>query len=95
MSPELQADSLPSEPLGKPNNYYWNSINWGDFAGDSGGKLSTCNAGNPGSISGLGRSSGEGNGDPLLYSCLENSTDRGVHGIAESDMTEQLTHTTL
>ena len=52
----------------------------------------------PGSVPGLGRSPGEGNGNPLQYSCLENSRDRGawlatVHSIAESDMTEQLIHT--
>ena len=44
---------------------------------------------NPGSIPGLGRSPGEGNGNPLQYSCLENSTDRRawwatVHGVAKS-----------
>ena len=43
-----------------------------------------------------GRSPGEGNGNPIQYSCLENPMDRGiwwaiVHGVAESDMTEQLT----
>ena len=47
---------------------------------------------------GLGRSPGEGNGNPLQYSCLENSMDRGssqatIHGVAESDMTEWLTQT--
>ena len=47
------------------------------------------NAGDLGSIPGLGRSPGEGNGYPLLYSCLENSTDRGtwwatVHAITKS-----------
>ena len=47
---------------------------------------------------GLGRSPGEGNGNPLQYSCLENSMDRGawratVHGVAGSETTEQLTHT--
>ena len=52
----------------------------------------------PGSVPGLGRSPGEGNGNPLQYSCLENSRDRGawlatVHSVAESDMTEQLIHT--
>ena len=36
-----------------------------------------CNAGDMGLIPGLGRSSGQGNGYPLQYSCLENSTDRG------------------
>ena len=64
-----------------------------------GGKESACNAGDPGSIPGLGRSSGEGNGNPLQYSCLENPMDRGhwwatVHGgRTESDTTERLTHT--
>ena len=48
-----------------------------DFAGGSDGKVSACNAGDPGMIPELGRSPGEGNGSPLQYSCLENSTDRG------------------
>ena len=42
----------------------------------SDGKESACNAGDLGSIPGLGRSPGEGNGNPLQYSCLENSMDR-------------------
>ena len=54
------------------------------FPGGSDGKASACNAGNPGSIPGLGRSSGEGNGK---YSCLENPIKRGtwqatVHEVA-------------
>ena len=54
-------------------------------------------AGDSGLIPGSGRSPGEGNDSPLQYSCLENPLDRGawratVHGTAESDMTEQLTH---
>ena len=44
-----------------------------DFPGGSDGKASDYNAGGPGSIPGLGRSSGEGNVNPLQYSCLENS----------------------
>ena len=46
-----------------------------DFPGGSDGKASAYNAGNPGSILGLGRSPGEGNGTPLHYSCLENPMD--------------------
>ena len=44
-------------------------------AGGSDAKASACNAGDLGSIPGLGRSPGEGNGNPLQYSCLENPTD--------------------
>ena len=52
-------------------------------------KESACSAGDPGSIPGLGRFPGEGNGNPLQYPCLENLMDRGawwaaVHGIAKS-----------
>ena len=54
------------------------------------GRVSTCNAGDPGSIPELGRSPGEGNGNPLQYSCLENPMDGGAHGVAESDTTEGL-----
>ena len=50
---------------------------------------STCNVGDLGSIPGWGRSPAEGNGNPLQYSCLGNSTDRGpwwaaVHGVTKS-----------
>ena len=48
------------------------------FPGGSAGKESACNAGDQGSIPELGRSPGEGNGNPLQYSCLENSTDKGA-----------------
>ena len=58
-----------------------------DFPCSSAGKESACHAEDPGSIPGSGRSSGEGNGNPLQYSCLENPMDRGawqamVHGVA-------------
>ena len=68
------------------------------FPSGSDGKDSACNAGDPNSIPGLGGSPVEGNGNPLQYSCLENSMDRGdwwaiIHGgRKESDMTERLTH---
>ena len=60
------------------------------------GKESACNsgdAGDVGSFPGLGRSLGEGHGNPLQYSCLENPMDRGaqwatVHRVTESDTTE-------
>ena len=47
------------------------------FPDGSDGKESACNAGDLGSILGSGRSPGEGNGNPLQYSCLENPMDRG------------------
>ena len=60
-----------------------------DFPGSSDGKVSAYNAGDLGSIPGSGRSPGEGNGNPLQYSCLENPMDGGawkatVHGVAKS-----------
>ena len=64
------------------------------FPGGLDSKESACNVRDPGLIPGLGRSPGEGNGNPLQYSCLENSVDRGawqaiVHGDhKESDMIE-------
>jgi len=70
---------------------------FGGFAGDSYGKESACNAGDLGSIPGLRTSLGERNDNPLQYSCLGNSMDRGVwlstiHASGkESDMTEHLT----
>ena len=82
----------------------WTELNWTElknifsferhyyeywFPGGSDSKASTCNAGDLHSISGSGRSPGEGNGNPLQYSCLENSMDGGtwwatVHGVAKS-----------
>ena len=59
------------------------------FPGGSEVKVSACNAGDQGLIPGSGRSPGEGNGNPLQYSCLENPMDREakwatVHGVAKS-----------
>ena len=55
-----------------------------DFPGGLDGKTSVCNAGDPGSIPGLGQSLGEGKGNPLQYSGLENSMDCVVHGVTKS-----------
>ena len=104
-SPALQTDSLPLEPPGKPVNpklliYYHSPKQHFQFArticyhltmfpGGSEVKASACNVGDLSSIPGSGRSLGEGNGNPLQYSCLENPLDRGawcaaVHGVAKS-----------
>ena len=75
------------------------SLNLG-FPCVSNGKVSACNAGDGGSIPGLVRSPGKGNGNPLQYSCLENSMDKGVwwatvHGVTKSQtwLTSSHTHT--
>ena len=59
------------------------------MSGGSDGKESSCNAGDLGSIPGLGKSPEGGNGNPLQYSCLESHMDRGlwwatVHVVAKS-----------
>ena len=60
-----------------------------DFPGGSDGKESACNVGDLGSVPWLGRSPGGGHGNPLQYSCLENSIGQGAwmatdHGVAKS-----------
>ena len=74
------------------------------FPGGSEVKASACNAGDLGSIPGLGRSSGEGNGNLLQYSCLENPMDGGAWGLQStgsqsltrlSDFTHSLNHQRL
>ena len=75
----MSSSKLPNLDMGK------------DFLGGSDGKASVYNAGDLGSIPGLGRSAGEGNGNPLQYSCLENPMDGGAWcpwGHNELDMTE-------
>ena len=67
------------------------------FPGGSEVKVSACNVGDPGSIPGSGRSPGEGNGNPLQYSCLADPMERSLvdyrpWGCKESDITERLTH---
>ena len=77
---------MENADLLKDLNYYCFTTGLG-FTRSSVSKESACNAGDPGSIPGLGRSPGEGNGNPLQYSCLENPMDRGtwqatVYGVA-------------
>ena len=79
----------------KKNEHFCINLNFlkAEFKGSSSGKESACNAGDLGSIHGLGRSPGERKGYPLQYSGLENYMDRGawqatVHGVTELDMTE-------
>ena len=78
---------LPQTPLPSrlPHNieqssmcYTINSCWWPCFPGGSEDKASVCSAGDLGLIPGLGRSPGEGNGNALQYSCLENPMDRGA-----------------
>ena len=59
------------------------------FPGGSDSKESACNAEDPGSIPGLGRLPGEGNGNPLQYSCLGNPMDRGDWRASVQDVTKE------
>ena len=73
----LQGDSISNglaswEGFGQVEDHRWS------FLGGSVGKKSVCSAGDPDLIPGSGRSPGEGNGNPLQYSCLENPMDRGA-----------------
>ena len=75
---------------------FWNPAWVFPYGSDS--EECVCSVGDTGLIPVLGRSPGEGHGNPLQYSCLENPMDRGawqatVHGIVESDLTDRLTHT--
>ena len=78
---------MPATQLGSLGHKPWRSTVSG--ASGSDGKESACSVRDPGLIPGLGRSPGEGNSNPLQYSCLENSMDRGAwwateHGLAKS-----------
>ena len=85
---EVNMNYLPKTPPPNTITLGWvggefQPKNWGGgyvvnllgFPGASDGKESSCDTGDPGSIFGLGRSPGEGNGNPLQYSCLEKSMD--------------------
>ena len=59
-----------------------------DFPGSSDGKESACNKRDLSSIPGSGRSTGESNGNPLQYSCLENAMDRGASRASQENQTQ-------
>ena len=96
VSPELARGFFTAEPPGKPNQYhmvfYFSKDRCGGFPGGAVIKNLLTNAGDTGdegSVLGLGRFPGAGNGNPLQYSCLGNPKDRGawraaVHGVAKS-----------
>ena len=62
------------------------------FPDGSDSKEFACNAGDLGLIPGWGRSPGEGNGNPLQYSYLENSMDRGAWWVIQSTLTQRVGH---
>ena len=73
-----------------PSGFLKHSSGNMDFPGGSDGKASVYNAGDPGSVPGLGRSPGEGNGYSVQYSCLKNSMDqRSLVGYRTQDMGSQ------
>ena len=63
------------------------------FPGGSDGRESACNVGDPDSIPGLERTPGEGNGNPLQYSCLEDSMDKGAWQAIVLGVTNSMTNT--
>ena len=89
MMVEFPGRTLPTSPPPTDRTALWG------FPGGSDSRESSCNAGDPGSVPGLGRSLGEENGNPLQYSCLENPVDRGawwtiVHGVRQDLETKPL-----
>ena len=78
-----------SQGIKSPTIMEWIYVDGAPLVAQINGKESLCNAGDPGSIPGWGRSPGEENGYPFQYSCLENSVDREtwwarVHGVTKS-----------
>ena len=96
-SPALQAEALTSEPPGKPLHWHSDIYIWRllktqnkGFPGGAEVKVSACNVEDLGSIPGSGRSPGEGNGNPLQYSCLENPMGGGAWWVKTSLGLDQL-----
>ena len=73
-----QATCSPGGCKGLDTTEHTHTFTRVDFPGGSDGKVSTYNVGDPDSIPGLGRSPGEGNGNPHQYSCLENPVEEGT-----------------
>ena len=90
------APSIGSTEMPEKSHYFKKLVKIHIFPGGSDGKASAYNVGDLGSIPGSGRSPGEGYGNPLQYSCLENPMDGGTwlgyspRGCKESDTTERL-----
>ena len=80
--------TLPYFQMGRKRSFFSSDVG---FPSGSDGKESTCNAEDLGSIPGLERSLGEGNGNPLQYSCLENSMDRGAWQSTVPGVTKSVT----
>ena len=89
-SPALQAYSLPSEPPGSFQMWAGNGAGKERMMACPGvfySKETACIVGDPGLIPGSGRSPGEGNGNPLQYSCLRNPMDRGASSMGSHSQT--------
>ena len=67
-------------------------MDFSDSSGGADGKESACNAGDSGLTPRLGRSLGEGNGNPFQYSCLENPMDRGAWQVMQSTGLQRVRH---
>ena len=76
----LKTEVLTTAWMNIPQSLYIIEVTNTDFPGGSDGKPSAYNAGDPGSVPGSGRFPGEGNSNPLQYSCLENPMDKGAWG---------------
>ena len=88
--PGIEPESLTSPALG--SRFFYLIISFGEgFPGGSMVKNLPANAGNSGSIPGSGRSPGEGNGNSVQYSCLENPMDRGVWQATVHEVTNSWT----
>ena len=97
-SPNKYLLAVPDPLCARSCSQHWvynGECNSQGFPGSSDGKALACNAGGLGSFPGLGRAPGERNGNPLRYSCLENSMDRGDWRATVYWVTKSLTTNTF